>query len=310
MNNMGKYEIGMIFKNNQGEEFEIIEVMDKKFRKIKFLNFDYEKVVSISNINYGKVKCNINEKYAVGKVFTTNEGYNIEITEYVDRTHRRIKFLDLYGTEIIVKYSSIKTGSIKNPFHKSCKNIGYFGIGEYSYKEYGIEYCSYKAWVGIIDRSFCKNLKTKHPTYINVTMCKEWECFQVFTKWYIENYPSHISDIKFQLDKDLLQQGIENKIYSPETCVFLPSKINLFMTNIRKNNTTGFTGVSYEKDTNKYRAIINDFETGKAIHLGRFSTPEEASQAYQTARAINAEKAKQYLRDLNYLPEHIIQLIK
>jgi len=49
----------------------------------------------------------------------------------------------------------------------------------------------------------------------------------------------------------------------------------------QKNNTTGWTGVFFRKDSGKYRAIIgvND----KLLHLGTFKTPKDAALAYNQA---------------------------
>lgn len=50
---------------------------------------------------------------------------------------------------------------------------------------------------------------------------------------------------------------------------------------IRKDNTSGFKGVSYEKSTGKYKAYIR--LNGKMKNLGRFSCPIQASEAYDKA---------------------------
>ena len=54
---------------------------------------------------------------------------------------------------------------------------------------------------------------------------------------------------------------------------------NNFNVGVRKNNTSGFKGVCFNKEMNKWRA--NAGLNGKKLHLGLFSTPELASQAYQ-----------------------------
>jgi hypothetical protein len=46
----------------------------------------------------------------------------------------------------------------------------------------------------------------------------------------------------------------------------------------RKNNTSGFKGVDFNKQNNKWRAQIR--QNSKKLHLGLFLTPEEAYQAY------------------------------
>ena len=93
--------------------------------------------------------------------------------------------------------------------------------------------------------------------------------------------------------------------------MFLPISINAFLTNNQpRHNTSGYTGVSINK-YGTWRAQINDFETGKYIVIKwNCETKEEAYELYKEYRAKNAEKVKDYLRSLNYLPEEIIQLIK
>lgn len=46
----------------------------------------------------------------------------------------------------------------------------------------------------------------------------------------------------------------------------------------RTNNKSGFLGVSFEKQTGKYKAQIKT--DGKTINLGRYDTPEIAHQIY------------------------------
>lgn len=45
-----------------------------------------------------------------------------------------------------------------------------------------------------------------------------------------------------------------------------------------KNNTSGYKGVTWNKQTHRWKAAIQ--AQGKARHLGYFSTPEEAHEAY------------------------------
>ena len=58
-----------------------------------------------------------------------------------------------------------------------------------------------------------------------------------------------------------------------------------------KTNTSGFKGVSFDKNTNKYQARINI--NGKRKHLGYYKTPEEASKSYEI-------KAKEIHGDFYY----------
>lgn len=59
------------------------------------------------------------------------------------------------------------------------------------------------------------------------------------------------------------------------------SLLHITSDTIKKNNTSGFTGVSLMK-SGKYRAYIN-FQR-KQFHLGSFDTKEDAAAAYQNAK--------------------------
>lgn len=50
-----------------------------------------------------------------------------------------------------------------------------------------------------------------------------------------------------------------------------------------KNNSSGFMGVTFHKESGKWLARIN--KGGKAYRLGLFNTPEEAHDAYLKAKA-------------------------
>lgn len=197
----------------------------------------------------------------------------------------------------------------KNPMKPSVFNIGCFGIGEYKSKKNNKITREYDIWRQMLIRCYSEKNQEKHPAYIGIAVCEEWHNFQNFAEWFNENHPN-IDGIRFDLDKDLLQQGVENKIYSPDTCVFLPSRINKFMTNLKSTNTSGHVGVVWHKRDCVWESSTNCFKNSKNIYIGRFTDINEASLAYKKSRAEQAEHAKDYLRSLNYLPEEIIQLIK
>jgi hypothetical protein len=137
----------------------------------------------------------------------------------------------------------------------------------------------------MIERCYSEKEKLKFPSYENVSVCEEWHNFSNYTKWYEENYnPEYMQS--WHLDKDILVKG--NKIYSPETCRLVPPAINgLFLKkNLNRGNCP--IGVSFNIKDNKYRACIMK---DKRITLGRFKTPEEAFQAYKTAK-------EQYIKEV------------
>lgn len=50
---------------------------------------------------------------------------------------------------------------------------------------------------------------------------------------------------------------------------------------LRRNSTSGYIGVTWDKQTNKWRSVIH--VNGKNIHLGRFSNLEDAVEARRAA---------------------------
>ena len=250
---------------------------------------------------------NMAEKFGVGTKHITNEGYEIEIVEKIDYNRRRIRFEN--GYEFTTNCSNINEGRIKNPYHPSVFGVGYLGGGDYRTNINNKDTLEYTVWHSMIKRCYSNKCQEKRPTYKGITVCEKWLNFQNFAKWYEDNYPK-IHNVKFSLDKDLLQEVIENKIYSPTTCIFLPHNVNSFLANKQLNNTSGYVGVGWYKSSKKWVAKISLFGEDKLKHLGYFSTSESAYEVYKQARAIESEKVKSYLRSLNYLPEEIIQLVK
>lgn len=90
-----------------------------------------------------------------------------------------------------------------------------------------------------------RNILKKKPSYIGVKVCDEWKYFSNFKKWFDENYRWDLveKDIMVELDKDLFSDD-NGKIYIPDTCIFLPRKINAMMKRVKSNSTSNVNGVS------------------------------------------------------------------
>lgn len=228
-------------------------------------------------------------KNRIGEKYVTNEGYTIEIIEYFGAFDCTIQFQD--GTTVKNRiYQNILNGNIKNPYHKSVWGVGYFGIGKYNSKTH----CKiYQTWQGMLERCYDTKFQSKHPTYKGCLVDKVWHNFQNFAEWFEENYKEG-----FVLDKDILFKG--NKIYSPETCCFVPHEINALFVKNDANRGKYPVGVVIYKS--KFRSEVNTIN--KSIYLGSFDTPEEAFQAYKIAKEKHiketAEKYKGLILDKVY----------
>ena len=120
----------------------------------------------------------------------------------------------------------------------------------------------------------CNN--TKHPRYNDyggrgINMCKEWlNDISSFINWAIEN----------NYNESLTIDRIDNnKGYSPDNCRCVSYAIQATNTNLRKDNTSDYRGVT--KDIHNWRSQIQI--KGKQKFLGYFNTAEEASEAYENA---------------------------
>ncbi len=207
----------------------------------------------------------------VGEKYITKEGYEIEIVRYGNSHDCDVLFLN--GGHIVSSkyYREIINGSIKNPFHKSVFGVGYFGQGRFSSDK---NKNAYRTWINVLQRGYYQEYKLKNPSYKGCSVAEKWHNFQNFAKWFEENYVEG-----WHLDKDILVKG--NKIYSPETCCFVPREINnLFIIYNRKR---GNLPIGVRKEVG-YSARLN--KKGKNIHLGTFTTIKEAFNAYKVAKEI------------------------
>lgn len=131
----------------------------------------------------------------------------------------------------------------------------------------------YSRWKHMIERAYAHYIKKQAPSYERCYVVPEWHYFMTFRAWMIEqNWEGN------QLDKDLLFPG--NRVYGPDTCIFVTTEVNSFMTEnkIKKSNLP--TGVSLEKERGCFRAAGRDVISKKNKFLGSFATPEEAHHAW------------------------------
>lgn len=209
-----------------------------------------------------------------GEIYKNNNGEDFEIIEYINALNCTIRFMDVNKYVIKnVSYKRIELGKIKNPFALSVFGIGFYG-GDTKNKSK----LSINRWRYLLARCYHTKTKEKRPTYNDVTVCEEWHNFQNFAKWFEENNEPHMQD--WHLDKDILVKG--NKIYSPETCCFVPHEINsLFnIQEVRRGSLP--SSVTQIKNSMKYRSMIHIY--GKTFHLGVFCTSEEAFYAYKIVK--------------------------
>lgn len=165
--------------------------------------------------------------------------------------------------------------------------IGYNSKGLYKTGEKGKAFAVYSCWKDMLDRCYVKTTaRWKSHGKRGVKVCDEWLDFQVFAEWYYLNYKNG-----YHLDKDIVNPFA--KLYSPETCKFVPAYINCLILNKSKNYNGLPRGVIYRKNRGKYVAQL--FIDGKCKRVGSFLTIDEAFDCYKYHKEqyikIVAEKA-------------------
>lgn len=214
----------------------------------------------------------------IGEQFKTNEGYIITIIDYKNAHNVTIQFQDKYKTILEDReYRHCRNGSIKNPHHPSVYGVGYLGIGDYKNRDInGKETREYKEWHGMMQRGFDEKLKERYSTYKDV-LVEEWLFnFQNYCRWREQNYYEIEGEI-MDLDKDILYKG--NKIYSRDTMIFVPHRINSLLINCKNKRGKHPIGVTFHKRDGKYYAQCRTLNNHK--HLGSYDTPEEAFRVYK-----------------------------
>ena len=129
----------------------------------------------------------------------------------------------------------------------------------------------YSIWLNMIKRCYSEKSKRKGKTYVGCTVIEEWLLFSNFKAWVEQqNWEGK------QLDKDILFPG--NKIYSPETCVFVDQRVNNFILENQAKRKFSI-GVTWHKRANRFLSQCKQLGGGNK-YLGLFETEEAAHKAW------------------------------
>ena len=173
-------------------------------------------------------------------------------------------------------YQNFKKGNIKCPYKPRYYGVGYLGEGKYKTRENGKLKREFKIWHNMLKRCYDSEFQERNPTYKGCTAENDWFNFQNMAEW-IENNYYEVPGERMHLDKDILCKG--NKVYSRETCIFVPERINTLF--VKKDNARGNDPIGvYQLPSGNYRAQCNN-EYGKSVYLGSYPTKEETFQVYK-----------------------------
>ena len=142
---------------------------------------------------------------------------------------------------------------------------------------------AYLAWKSILCRCYDEKYLARFPTYKGASVCDGWLNFMSFRSWWLE----HQMD-GWVIDKDILAPS---KIYSPESCIFIPNYINVFLTDSAASRGAHPVGCSVTK-YGRFVAYCNNPITRIKESLGSYGDPESAHLAWRNRKLEHAEALK------------------
>ena len=232
----------------------------------------------------------------IGQICDSINFGKFEIIDYEYSKGVDIRFLDT-GYVKNIKFGEVRSGKVADKFKPSVYGIGILG-DKYKTSYNSVVAKEYKLWRGMFNRCYSENIHKLRPRYADCFTSPNFNSYTYFYEWCNEQVGFNVDG--FELDKDLLVKG--NKIYSEDTCVFLPKEINIVLEKSQKRRGDYPIGVGWHKATKKFRAYIN--KNGESVHLGYFKDVESAFIVYKMAKELHikelAEKWKGKIDDRAY----------
>lgn len=168
------------------------------------------------------------------------------------------------GEETIVTTSHLRSGSVA-----SCGNH----LGKHRHAIKGEETSEYSTWLGIKDRCNNKN----NPRYKdyggrNIKICRQWS----------SSFENFLDDMGKKPNPTYSIERIDNdKGYYPGNCIWADATTQNRNQRIKKNNSSGVTGVNWNVDAKKW--IVRITVNHKRIHVGYYSDLNKAKEARKRA---------------------------
>ncbi len=239
----------------------------------------------------------ISYKDCVGKVCKSLNSGDFKIVKHNNATNVEIQFLNT-GFVTVSTLGNIRKGLIKDPYSPSVYGVGIVGT-KYLSAVNGVLTKEYKLWSNMLKRCYSDFAKKNQPTYEGCEVSNKFKSYEYFYEWCHNQIGFDNSG--WHLDKDLLVKG--NKVYSENTCVFIPREINQTLVKRVASRGEHLIGVYWSKRDKAFKAQVSK-NKGKQEHLGYFNTELEAFNAYKVAKESfvkeQAEKWKSQIDDKAY----------
>lgn len=199
------------------------------------------------------------------------------------------------------EYRKFLSGHLSYPYYPSYLGIGYLGDGKYKSRNNSIKTDAYIKWGSMLTRCYSDKY-IKSEAYENCFVDPCWHNFQNFAKWYYENI-YELADETIELDKEIKYKSC--RIYSADTCLLVPHKLNTIFCNRAKDRGKYLIGITHY-DSSFYYVSCNTF--GKRCQVGKYKTEYEAFLAYKEYKENEISRLAESYR--GKIPDAIIEYAK
>lgn len=234
----------------------------------------------------------------LGEIRENRQGELMEIIGYRSATDIDIRFMDTGNILKHQAYSNFIRGTPKDYYLPTFYGRGIKRDAQL-FDERGNRTLAFGYWDDMLKRCYNEPDVKRYPRYAECYVCDEWLDLPTFERWVEDNYYS-CGDEKMVLDKDILFKG--NCLYSPETAIFVPERINGLFTKTNKSRGAYPIGVYYKTKNRKFVAQVSKLSnemcgTKQQEYLGLFDTPEEAFAAYKQEKEYYIKQVADYYCD-------------
>ena len=216
----------------------------------------------------------ISYKDCIGKVCKSKSSGDFKVLKYNNAKDVEIQFLTT-GFEMFARLGDIRKGEVKDPYLPSVYGVGIVGT-KYPITIDGVKTKEYVLWQNMLKRCYSDAYQKKHPTYKDCEVSENFKSFEYFYEWCQKQIG--FGNEGWHLDKDLLTKG--NKVYSEDSCIFIPNEINLLLTKRTTSRGKHLIGVCWHNASKSFIATVNK-NKGKSEYLGSFNIELEAFNAYK-----------------------------
>tara|TARA_Y100001956_G_C4111390_1_gene182623 strand:- start:731 stop:1759 length:1029 start_codon:yes stop_codon:yes gene_type:complete len=316
-----KIEVFERYKGNVFGNLTVKELVEEEGKtKVKCVCIcGAEKVTLLTSLKSGNTKsCGCTGKLKLNEVYYTKShnhpykflGYEKVYSEKAKafRSKGKVQFLNTGNVELFIP-THVRDGGILDKMQPVVANTGYLGKGVFNSKTKIRGKIIYGTWNSMLQR--CYNPKDWRYSFYGgrgVSVCENWWNFQNFAEWFVDNLSLLPENFEYQMDKDLKNCG---KVYSPESCIFVPKSLNVALQMERPCSNEYGVGIRFIEGTGKFCAQVTRGRDGKREKItgSHRATLEEAVNDYIVIKSEELKTLSEDLLKEGSIDEYIKHLV-